>query len=457
MRLIKKETWNLMADQQRRCVLCGETHLDSESQCLYASRYNILQKHLSGHLTVRSYGGCECLARVGLLDDPKGLAYLQYVNVRLRGMLQTRVQEIIELLPKPLQTDPHLHRTVWRRICTCGLIPNMATDEATAGARTVVEQIMLQEYGIHIPRSNATETDSTGDAKSTGRKRKTTDTYPEDMLGELRSENKQLREQVKALRIENETLWTMLGVREAAMRPRLTGPIVPPTEAAATDDMYMDVEQNDAESVAPSVNDTPPPPLPNDASVDGDEQEQEQGPDEYDEEIEALRTVADDIDTGGRDQHRAQRAASKAFADDRLEHYRSLGVALIDIKPVYLGHCSAYANLREPVTRDSLRARIVRDFGNMTPEKFAKHPLREYFEPAGALQGRSGYVPRRFVSPRSGRTRDVMQIDHILPAYWDQRDVGTAPTSRRSRRPGSPAELLRDARLHERVFRLPDA
>ena len=37
--------------------------------------------------------------------------------------------------------------------------------------------------------------------------------------------------------------------------------------------------------------------------------------------------------------------------------------------------------------------------------------------------GGGGSVPKRFVSPQSGRTNDVLQLDHVVARRWARGDA----------------------------------
>ena len=88
----------------------------------------------------------------------------------------------------------------------------------------------------------------------------------------------------------------------------------------------------------------------------------------------------------------------------------------IDVRPVYLGFCSDYRNMREyPVTSGSLSKQIEYQFKFMRRAAYAVHDLKDFFEPnpKGA-----GYVPRKVRVNGQRGFEKMYDIDHIVPKRW---------------------------------------
>lgn len=116
---------------------------------------------------------------------------------------------------------------------------------------------------------------------------------------------------------------------------------------------------------------------------------------------------------------------SKAYVAGRLQRLADRPhIADGSMPPVYLGHCAAYRNCRSAVDSATMRRRIVEEFRVMSPDVFAAHPLRGFFERPPAPSSDLSYVPKT-IAGADGATRTIaFQIDHVLPAQWTPVSVG---------------------------------
>jgi hypothetical protein len=120
----------------------------------------------------------------------------------------------------------------------------------------------------------------------------------------------------------------------------------------------------------------------------------------------------EDADTQGA--HQLRRSYSLAMAKlcrFRLAAGSKAAQMHLDVKPVYLGFVSEYANIHQVVGRGKMVDMLDEEFAHMSARDFARHPVRDYYHEDTT---RGGYTFKT-APGADGKQGRMFDIDHLLP------------------------------------------
>jgi len=422
---------------QRHCCLCLSFHPQCESTRLGQNRLGVIKGRIIGNIHELSYAGTACLEAAGLLENPIGLAEIEYVNTRLGELIGRAVKNVIERLPRPLPAYEELCQRVWWGIVDAKVVPKATTEAAKSAAREMVRRIVRANYATpRIPTTADADADDASPSPMIDAFIDTVSAFQraqlEVLCGALRTANASmhaelltlrrrvhdLESQNASLREDNLLLHGMVDLLMSAKRQRIEGPV-----GDALPDNYCD-DVDDSEDADDSSDGgdeamhgcAPSDPILTHSDVEIDFRASSSPPTDADADI---RRAMSGALPGRRPQiGRCLRAESAMFVAAAMERLRSRSVAGLEIAPVYLGAHPQYADLRGLVATRDLRANIVRSFETMHAADYGNHPLRDFFQPDPERVHH--YVPKQYTTIHTQRRQDVLQIDHLVPKSWDR-------------------------------------